>query len=236
MTDVLEDDRPSVSVIIPTLNEERCIGRTLAALANVQSGAVEFILADGGSQDRTIEIARGLGARIVASERGRGTQMHNGARAARGHVLLFLYADTIASPDLLEQISEVLTGDATAPGGNCSIRFEGESRPARFMTWLYPKLEKLGLCYGDSGIFVRAQVYEEIGGFKPYPLFEDVEFVSRLKKRGNMVRLPVELVTSLRRFEERSFVFTFARWSTLQVLYWLGVSPHALNSLYVFRR
>jgi rSAM/selenodomain-associated transferase 2 len=235
MTDLIEDGRPSVSVIVPTFNEERSIGRTLRALASLE-GEVELILVDGGSQDRTTEIARRLGAKVVSSERGRGTQMHNGARAARGHTLFFLHADTIPAAEVIKEINEALARDAAALGGNCSIRFEGESRPARFMTWLYPKLAKLGLCYGDSGIFVRARVYEEIGGFKPFPLFEDLDFIRRLKKKGRMVRLPVELVTSSRRFEEHSFVITFARWSILQVLYWLGVSPHALNELYVPQR
>ena len=230
MTDV-EDDRPSVSVIIPTFNEEQWIGDTLAALASVK-GEIEIILADGGSHDRTTEIARDLGAKVVTSERGRGIQMHKGARAARGETLLFLHADTIAPPSLFEQIDEALTRGATIIGGSCAIRFDGESRPARFMTWLYPNLAKLGLCYGDSGIFVRANVYDEIGGFKQYPLFEDLDLVQRLKKKGRMIRVPVEIVTSSRRFEGCSFALTFARWSILQILYSFGVSPHTLNEFY----
>ncbi|HJP91358.1 MAG TPA: TIGR04283 family arsenosugar biosynthesis glycosyltransferase [Pyrinomonadaceae bacterium] len=231
MTDVVEEGRPSVSVIVPTLNEERSIGCTLSALAKVR-GDVELIVVDGGSGDRTTEIARELGARIVTSERGRGIQMHNGARVARGSALLFLHADTVAPAEVIKQISDALARDAALLGGNCSIRFDGESRPARFMTWLYPKLARLGMCYGDSGIFVRAHVYDEIGGFKPFPIFEDLDFIRRLKKKGRMVRLPVELTTSSRRFEERSFVLTFARWTILQVLYWLGVSPEVLGELY----
>ena len=233
MNDVVENDRPSVSLIIPTLNEEKSIGATLESIAHVK-GNLEVIVADGGSEDRTIEIARHFGARVITSDRGRGTQMHNGARAARGQTLLFLHADTSSLPsDLVERIDEALLRDVAALGGNFAIRFDGSSRAASFMTWLYPKLRNLGLCYGDSGIFVRAPVYREMGGFNSFPLFEDLDFIRRLQKRGRLIHLPVELVTSARRFEGRSFPFTFARWSILQALYWIGVSPRTLSKFYV---
>jgi len=88
------------------------------------------------------------------------------------------------------------------------------------------------LCYGDSAIFVRASVYRAVGGFRPFPIFEDLDLVRRLKGRGPLVHLRARVVTSSRRFEGRSFAYTFARWSFLQILYWLGVSPHALGRLY----
>jgi rSAM/selenodomain-associated transferase 2 len=232
MNDVVNNGRPSVSVIIPTLNEEESIGATLESIARIK-GELEVIVADGGSVDRTVEIARQFGARVIASQRGRGTQMHNGAQAARGQTFLFLHADTRAPGDLVMRIIEVLSSDETILGGNFDIRFDGTSRAASFMTWLYPKLGNLGLCYGDSGIFVRSSIYNEIGGFNSFPLFEDLDFMTRLKKRGRMIRLPIELVTSARRFEGRRFPFTFARWSILQALYWIGVSPLTLSKLYV---
>ncbi|HEX2269935.1 MAG TPA: TIGR04283 family arsenosugar biosynthesis glycosyltransferase, partial [Pyrinomonadaceae bacterium] len=185
-----------ISIIIPTFNEENSIERTLTALITVEG---EIIVVDGGSQDRTIEIARGFDVRVIVSERGRGTQMNKGARLARGSTLLFLHADTIPPADVAARIDEALIRDPDILGGNCALHFDGDTGPARFMTWLYPKLEKLGLCYGDSGIFVRTRVYHEIGGFKPIPLFEDVDFTRRLRKRGRFVRLPIELVTSSRR-------------------------------------
>ena len=222
---------PTVSVIVPTLNEEQSIGRTLKALTHA-SGNIEVIVVDGGSNDGTIEIAQNSGARVITSARGRGIQLHNGARAARGKTLLFLHADTTIPLGAIDRITELLARDSLAVGGNCDIRFDGNSRAARWMTWLYPKLEKIGLCYGDSGIFVRASVYKEIGGFKPFPIFEDVDLVSRLKRRGRMVHSPVAVVTSSRRFEKRNFVLTFVRWAVMQGLYWIGISPRLLNQLY----
>lgn len=222
---------PLLSVIVPTLNEGRSISATLEALAAV-GDRVEVIVVDGGSVDETVEVARKHGARVVASQKGRGLQMHAGALAARGETLWFLHADTIIPTEGIDQIEGALGRDPGVVGGNFAIRFDGESRAARFLTWLYPQLRKLGLCYGDSAIFVRASIYQELGGFKPFPLFEDLDLVRRLKKRGRLIHLPSAVLTSSRRFEGRSFTLTFVRWATLQALYWVGVKPHLLNRLY----
>jgi rSAM/selenodomain-associated transferase 2 len=220
-----------LSIIIPTLNEGRSIGVTLEAIAKTR-GRVEIIVVDGGSEDETVEIARRFGAQVVASHRGRGLQMHAGARSALGEALWFLHADTIVPPDAVEQIGKALARDTEIVGGNFAIRFDGQSCAARFLTWLYPQLRKLGLYYGDSAIFVRAHSYREVGGFKPFPLFEDLDLVRRLKARGRLVHLPSAVITSSRRFEGRNFPLTFIRWAILQALYWAGVNPHLLNRLY----
>lgn len=167
----------------------------------------------------------------MTAARGRGSQMHAGASVARGSALLFLHADTHPAPDAGERAMEALREPETV-GGNFSVRFDGDGRAARFLTWLYPQLRKLGLCYGDSAIFVRREAYDEIGGFRPHPIFEDLDLVRRLRRRGRVVHLPAIVVTSSRRFEDRRFSLTFARWASLQVLYWLGVPPRALNRLY----
>ena len=223
--------RPLVSIIIPTFNEAHSIQATLQALMHVR-GKIEVIVVDGGSSDQTPEIAGKNGAHVIASERGRGVQMHCGACVAHGEALLFLHADTIVPPEAADRIVETFASDAAAVGGNFDIHFDGHRPPARFLTWLYPQLGRLGLCYGDSGIFVRASAYKEVGGFKPFPIFEDLDLVYRLKKLGRMVHLPVAVVTSSRRFEGRNFAFMFVQWSILQALYWLGVHPRLLNQLY----
>jgi rSAM/selenodomain-associated transferase 2 len=228
----ISSEQPLLSIIIPTLNEGRTIGAALEAIARLPGGCFEIIVADGGSDDETLSIADGFGAHVVESKRGRGVQMHAGACAARGQAIWFLHADTLIQTDGASRIMEALALDSDVVGGNFSIRFDGERRAARFLTWLYPQLRKLGLCYGDSAIFVRASVYREIGGFKPIPLFEDLDLVRRLKKRGRLVHLPSAVVTSSRRFEGRSFALTFIRWAILQALYWAGVNPHLLNRLY----
>src|SRR5213082_3397740 len=94
---------PVVSIIIPTLNEARLIGATLADVGALR-GQFDVIVADGGSEDGTATVARLRGAEVVAAERGRGAQMHAGARAARGDVLWFLHADTTPPLDGIERI------------------------------------------------------------------------------------------------------------------------------------
>jgi rSAM/selenodomain-associated transferase 2 len=222
--------RPDVSIIIPTLNEARSIGATLEAVARV-GGRVELIVVDGGSTDETVELARRAGAIVLAAERGRGSQMHAGALASRGAALWFVHADTLVPAEGAELIRAALE-DPNVVGGNFRIRFDGATRAARFLSWLYPQLRRIGLCYGDSAIFVRRESYERAGGYKPYPIFEDLDLLRALWRQGDVRQLPATVLTSSRRFEGRSFALTFARWSLLQLLFWLGVQPRTLARLY----
>ena len=219
-----------LSIIIPTLNEAHSIGATLDAVAEVR-GHTEVIVVDGGSLDGTVEIARGRGARVIRGERGRGAQMHAGASAAHGEALWFLHADTLPPADSAVRIFEALKEHAVV-GGNFDVRFDGAGRAARFLTWLYPRLRKLGLCYGDSAVFVRREDYERAGGFQPFPIFEDLDLIRKLRRRGRIVHLSATVITSSRRFEGQSFALTFARWAALQGLYWVGVHPRTLGRLY----
>lgn len=220
----------TISVVIPTLNEELSIAETLEAVSELQNIS-EVIIVDGGSEDKTIEIAESFGARIIKAKRGRGSQLDAGAREATGACLWFLHADTLPPNDADKEILTALQ-DETIVGGNFEIRFDGETRAAKILTWLYPKLRLLGLCYGDSAFFVRRKFYEKSGGFPDLPLFEDVEFYKRLKKHGRFIHLKSFVTSSSRRFEKRSFALTFARWTLFQGLYWIGVSPEILAKYY----
>ncbi len=221
---------PALSIIIPALNEAHSIGATLDAVSQL-SGRIEVIVVDGGSDDDTREIASLRGAKIIASECGRGVQMHSGACAAQGGVLWFMHADTIVPANAVERIVEALN-DPQVIAGNFDVRFDGRGGAARFMTWLYPQLRRLGLCYGDSAMFARREAYQRVGGFNAFPIFEDLDLLKRLRKQGRVVHLPAVVVTSSRRFEGRSFVVTFSKWASLQVLYWLGIRPSTLGRLY----
>jgi rSAM/selenodomain-associated transferase 2 len=219
-----------ISVIIPTLDEAQTLGAILDAVAQLR-GPVEVLVVDGGSGDATVPLARQRGVEVVTAPRGRGAQLRRGARAARGEVLWFLHADTLPPPDGADRIREALRRPGVV-GGNFTLRFAGPTAAAHFLTWLYPHLGRFGLCYGDSAFFVRRTDYERVGGFPPVPLFEDLELLRRLTRRGCFRRLPAVAVTSSRRFAGRSFLLTFLRWSALQLLYWLGVPPRLLAGAY----
>ena len=218
-----------ISIIIPTLNEETTI-RGLAADLACLAGLAEVIVSDGGSEDGTAEMARDCGLRVIAAPRGRGGQMNAGARLARGAALLFLHSDTRLPAGALAEIARALR-EPEVCGGHFSLVFEGRTWEARALTRLYPLLRLGGMCYGDSGFFVRRQVFERAGGFRDYPIFEDCDLYRRLRRLGRFVRLPAAATTSSRRFEGR-FLRTFALWSFLQVLYWLGVDPRRLDRIY----
>ena len=219
-----------ITVIIPALNEAACIAETLRALRRLQ-GSKEIIVVDGGSSDDTRAIAAAQGAEVLTSLPGRGTQMHAGTLDAIGDVLWFVHADTVPPANALDEIRGCLE-DPSVAGGNFGLLFDGPSRAARQVTAIYPVLRILGLCYGDSGIFIRRATYEATGGFRPLALFEDLDILRRMRRAGRFVHLQSTIRTSSRRFEQRNFAVMWLHWTALQILYWCGVSPNWLAKWY----
>src|SRR6185437_11434145 len=125
-----------------------------------------------------------LGVPLITSTPGRGQQMRAGAAAASGEFLLFLHADSALPRGGLAALMECLDRDPRVPGGNFRVVFDGDTRFARALTVVYSSIRRFALYYGDSGIFVRRTVYEELGGFRPIALMEDYDFVRRLERAG----------------------------------------------------
>lgn len=221
-------------MIVPTLNESASLAFTLESMLRVE-GEKELIVADGGSEDGTRELARRFPVRVIEAERGRGSQLRAGAEAARGDLLWFVHADTQVPPDAASSMWAAVE-DPDVVGGNFTVRFDSPGPEARFLGWVYPRLRQVGLLYGDSAIFVRRDAYERAGGMRPLPLFEDLDLVTRLQPFGTMALLPLEVTTSARRFEGRRFAPTAVRWSLLQLLYWLGVDARRLARFYAHVR
>jgi rSAM/selenodomain-associated transferase 2 len=224
-----------ISVIVPVLNEEISLEKTLHALAGLQNVS-EVIVVDGGSTDRTCEIVNSFrkitNLKLVRMNKaGRGSQLHEGTKHASSEIFWFVHADTIPTPNSDQEIKKYLQ-DSDVAGGNFQIVFDGERRWAKVLTWLYPQLRWLGLVCGDSAIFVRREVYEKIGGFLDYPIFEDVDFFRRANKNEYFVTIMHPVKTSSRRFEGRNFGRVFIGWMILQVLYWIGVPARILAGYY----
>lgn len=219
-----------LSVIIPVLNESATIDATITAIQS-RVNPLEIIVVDAGSTDGTAALAARDGVRVITASRGRGSQMHAGAQHAIGNVFWFLHADTTPPDEAGSQIGEAIKDDRVV-GGNFEILFVGDFFAARFLTWLYRHLAWIGLRYGDSAYFVRRSDYEAVGGFQPYPIFEDLDLIRRLRRRGRFIRLPAVVQTSARRFQGRWFAVVFSRWIFMQLLYWLGASPVWLGRFY----
>ena len=221
-----------ISIIIPTLNEEPSLPALLDDI-HQQGAHHEVIVVDGGSRDRTLEVARDRNARTLVSRPGRGAALCIGAKAARGQVLLFVHADSTLLPGALDRIDEALSANAEIFGGNFRVVFDDDTPHTRWLTKSYARLRTVGIYYGDSGIFVRRWVYEALGGFRPIPIMEDLDFARRLERFGRTCCIEdPPLITSSRRFKGRRASEIFSRLAWLHVLFWLGASPEWLAEIY----
>lgn len=221
-----------ISVIIPVVNEEAALEPLLRQL-ELEPAAHEVIIVDGGSTDRSVELARSSGAIVISSPRGRGNQICRGVEQAGGDVLLFLHADSVFPSGGLQRIREVLTEYPKAVGGNFRLIFDGDTAFSRWLTGFYAFVRLFRLYYGDSGIFVRRAIYDAIGGMRPIPVMEDLEFVRRLERSGTTCCIiDKPLVTSSRRFDGRWPPEIVYGWLKLHALFWLGVAPETLSRMY----
>jgi rSAM/selenodomain-associated transferase 2 len=219
-----------ISVIVPVFNEEKNIAVTLEELQRLKPD--EMILVDGGSSDATREICQRFGVELYLSRPGRAAQMNFGAQRARGDVLLFLHADTWLPLSAFDEIRTALR-DRKVLGGRFDLQLNNP-RPLLkligFMISLRSRLSKVGT--GDQAIFVRREIFQELGGYPDIPLMEDVAFSRALKRRGSVACLRSRVVSSARRWEVDGIWRTVLKMWTLKALYLLGISPVRLKRYY----
>ncbi len=229
-----------LSVVIPTLNAEKSLTRTLAALVRptVRGLIKDVVIADGGSIDETRAIAEAAGARFVQAPRGRGTQLAAGAQAARGDWLLFLHADTVLQPGWDEEVETLL--DRLQKRGAKGLDFAAVFRFALddFSFWAR-MLERtvvwrcwlFGLPYGDQGLLVSRRRYDALGGYRPLQIMEDVDMVRRIGRR-RLVFLRTPAVTSPERYLNDGYIARSSRNALCLMLYYLGVNPDRIARIY----
>jgi rSAM/selenodomain-associated transferase 2 len=223
-----------LSVIVPTLNEGSVLCATLA-VARVP-GCDEIIVVDGGSADDTIAVARRFADHVLQSARGRALQMNTGAAVARGDVLLFLHADTRLPPEYVAAVSAAL-GDPAVVGGRFDVRLDAPGLAYRVVERaisLRSRWTRVGT--GDQAMFVRRRVFEELGGFPPLPLMEDIALARALKRLGRIACLRATVTTSARRWQRHGLVRTVTLMWALRVAYYAGVSPERLARAYADAR
>ncbi len=218
-----------LAIVIPTLDEERGLPEFLPpALA----AGDEVCVSDGGSSDRTVEIARSMAARVVEGPPCRGLQLNRGARATESEVLLFLHADTRLPEGAAGLVHEAIAGGAV--GGGFMVRFEPARRAMRYAHLVGPSLRTriIGCPLGDQAQFARRDAFLALGGFREWPILEDLDFMRRLKRSGPTTIIDRPVITSARRFLRRGVLRTTATNYLIWALYFAGVSPRRLARLY----
>jgi rSAM/selenodomain-associated transferase 2 len=220
-----------LSVIVPMLNEEGTIRRTLEAIAAAAPGA-QVIVVDGGSSDTSRDEARSRCARLLVAQRSLARQMNAGAVTADGDVLAFVHADTTVPPSFGNDIAAALENPAIA-GGRFDIRLDDGSAMLRLVGWMISTRSRLSRTgTGDQAIFLRREVFERIGGYRDIPLCEDLDLARRLKRAGRIACLRSCVTTSARRWREHGVVATTARMWFVRAAFLLGVPPARLAHLY----
>lgn len=221
----------ALSVIVPVWNEAEGIIETLTALRDIREAGHEVLVVDAGSPDGTAELARPLCDRLVVSEKGRAAQMNAGASQARGNVFLFLHADTRLPPTALVELSRFFLSRRS--WGRFDVRLSGDRFLFRVIGWFMNRRSRLtGVCTGDQALFVRRALFEDLGGFEPIPLMEDVEFSKRLARRSRPFCVSAPVVTDSRRWEHLGPWRTIFLMWRLRWRYWRGESPETLSLSY----
>jgi rSAM/selenodomain-associated transferase 2 len=227
-----------ISVVIPTLNAEPRLAATLNALipAAVEGLVRQVVIVDGGSSDATLKIAEDAGADIVNADRGRGQQLVAGANAARFRWMLFLHADTVLDEGWSREVDQFIgrIEHGARPATAAVFRFaldDTGAAPRLIEGGVRLRCALLGLPYGDQGLLIRRDLYDDIGGFAPMLLMEDVDIVRRLGRR-RLTFMTTRAVTSAERYRRGGYLRRGIRNLSCLTLYYLRVPVPVIARLY----
>lgn len=204
---VAPEGAPTLSVVIPTLDEAGALPVLLDQLRRQDGIALEVIVADGGSRDSTCALAARYGATVLNAPRGRGAQMNAAVRAASAPYLLFLHADSeLTGATQLRAALDAVVAAGPRAAGHFQLRFARRSLGhSVFYSYLEAKsaLGRPGTINGDQGLLIARAFLDELGGFdESLPFLEDQRIAAKVFERGHWLLLPGTLLTSARRFEK----------------------------------
>jgi rSAM/selenodomain-associated transferase 2 len=219
------------TIVIPTLNEEAEIQACLMRLQGLREEGFEVIVVDGGSTDKTAQLAAGLCDQFISTRGGRAAQMNAGARQARGDLIFFLHVDTQLPEKFQKLISS--TEVDTFCWGRFDVKLSGEHFLFRLIESMMNLRSRLtGIATGDQVMFVSQKLFQEAGGFPEIALMEDIAMSRSLKKICSPLCLRQKVLTSSRRWEKHGIISTILKMWWLRLSYFMGVDPVRLARQY----
>lgn len=228
----MQDTIPRISIVIPVLNEGKQVVGFLEGLQPYRNQNIEIIVVDGGSDDRTVELATRFADMVIESIRGRANQMNRGVDSATGDILLFLHADT----RLPQRFRETLAGEfweSESSWGRFDVKLTGSHYLFRVIEFFINWRSRLtGIATGDQAIFMKRPVFDRLGGFLPVPCMEDIALSTELKKISKPFCIHNPVTTSSRRWEQEGILRTVLLMWRLRLAYFFGADPARLVHLY----
>lgn len=220
-----------MSIVIPAYNEEAVIGRTLRAVRRRAEGEHQLIVADGGSGDATVRIARENGAdRVVESPRGRARQLNAGAGEAEENLLYFLHADTLPPRHFDRHIAGAV--NRGVPAGCFRLSFRSSHPLLSLYAW-FTRFDIDAFRYGDQSLFVTRELFRRAGGYREdHRLMEDNEMVRRLKSRADFAILRPRVTTSSRKYRRNGVLRLQGIFTWIWLNYHLGAPQEELVEWY----
>ncbi len=221
----------TLRIVVPVLGEGLGLASALAALRPLRERGAQLVVVDGGSTDESWLVARLHADQLIAASRGRAAQMNAGAQGATSDVLLFLHADTMLPADADLLMARAIAGGAL--WGRFDVRMDSRRPLLRMVAALMNLRSRwTGVATGDQAMFVRRDLFEQVGGFSDLPLMEDIDLSAALRRHGPPACLRERVVTSARRWEKHGVLRTiFLMWS-LRARHFLGADPHVLARRY----
>nr|WP_299170411.1 TIGR04283 family arsenosugar biosynthesis glycosyltransferase [uncultured Allomuricauda sp.] len=227
-----QSNNPSISIIIPVLNEEGYIGKVLKHLKETSNPNIikEIICVDGGSSDKTMRVAADFGAIVIQSKKGRARQMNFGAKHAKGEILYFLHADTLTPKNF-----DAIIADAIREGhesGCFRMQFDTKNPILRFFAYL-SRINHTLCRGGDQSLFIRRELFDKTQGFnEDYLIYEDTEFITRLYQHTKFKVLSESVVTSARKYREKGWVRIQFHFGMIHLKNYFGAGPKELFRYY----
>lgn len=224
-----------LAVVVPVFNEGGSIESTLARLHDLRSRGTQVIVVDGGSDDATVRLAKPHADKVLQTSRGRAQQMNEGAQAAiesGADILLFVHADS-ALPDSADRLIGTALRTSGRVWGRFDVRIDAEAPifkiVSAMMNW---RSRVTGICTGDQAIFVTRSAFEQLAGFAPIALMEDIEFSKRAKALSWPAAIRTRVVTSGRRWQRHGIGRTIVLMWRFRLAYFFGADPQQLAQRY----